>query len=906
MDGRKVFLEKNRGKFSVNAESDLMVNLSAKTRVLPYDDIDTTMSIYDLYNDERDACNKFRMIFTINPICTNALFNSRTEVVRYEGSPNVKVLLDNKVGDKGRAKNSNELTIHQAIRDTEYSYPGLFDDRTPYVYHCGWDIYNNHRLRAKEFIYTSKVNDSDAKSKPVFNTISDYMRDYDGKIVKEYIGLMKNAAKYGGGKGDVTSTGETELHMYRYDSINSIYEAFAENTDIQNGWYGFTNTCDMLIPNYNSGDTWSCINKVMNNNKPCEFIDFYPDRSLYSFIPKVNRYRKRIEKNWEYCITYPNKKEDLTIFGWPVIDGCCPLKIVDCKLVYLGAGVECLRFVTQLRHSLMVNDYITLFKEETKNETKYQTKYQSKIKVFSVGDEDGNYEDKIFSIKLSDASKWFSVNGQGTLNYSGKLYFKKNVNGYDCQYYFRKFKKLMSIDGKELKSEINKVAYGENIYGDRIAQIIFTDDIDVEGIVDHMGRKLSELYLTIFKTNKGHKEWYDMEDYGSENVEFSHCFGELSSGLDMGIDNDSFDYNVHRLTNIKYNDFNDRTKDIIVGAFSGDVAAKSLEFDITINEDEFYGDIVEFDTFNYIETVLENVQYRFNTAQRETNNKKYFNILYDRLDFDDFDSGINEKVSGETESFKVTSGYINTIEFNTLVQSENDDKLFAGNLNPEGYYYKAHNKIQIRDIDDSVSSVIGKSLNYNSGTVDYVYSGGTKLLRLELTSIQNLLKYETIALFDTETKDIKWGYVDKYDNEPVSGTILPIVHIQFHDIGSIKIEKFQDRKYVLLIADDGVPQFATYLENSQTFVWRDVVRPSSLTNESELFDMPFSNGCFYIETNINFFLKRQDPRNDYFMLSPEIKNNKQNPLKSYNIWGYDSIDLSGVVYKVGKMFDVCV
>ena len=97
MEQRTVFLEKNRNKFSVNAESNLNIDFSAKTRIVPYSSIDETLSLYDLYNNERDACNKFRMIFTINPICTNALFNSRTEVVWKEGSSETEVLLDNYV-----------------------------------------------------------------------------------------------------------------------------------------------------------------------------------------------------------------------------------------------------------------------------------------------------------------------------------------------------------------------------------------------------------------------------------------------------------------------------------------------------------------------------------------------------------------------------------------------------------------------------------------------------------------------------------------------------------------------------------------------------------------------------------------------------------------------------------------
>ena len=48
------------------------------------------------------------------------------------------------------------------------------------------------------------------------------------------------------------------------------------------------------------------LNKCMNNREACDFIDMYPDRSLFSFTPNINKYRgNRAERNWDYCITYP-------------------------------------------------------------------------------------------------------------------------------------------------------------------------------------------------------------------------------------------------------------------------------------------------------------------------------------------------------------------------------------------------------------------------------------------------------------------------------------------------------------------------------------------------------------------------------------------------------------------------
>ena len=80
----------------------------------------------------------------------------RTEVVKNEGSfSNCKALVtDDDVQPKEEnAVNSEPMTRHQTIMDTEYSHP----DIGKWVYHCGLDIFNNHKLRSNSFIYISKV-----------------------------------------------------------------------------------------------------------------------------------------------------------------------------------------------------------------------------------------------------------------------------------------------------------------------------------------------------------------------------------------------------------------------------------------------------------------------------------------------------------------------------------------------------------------------------------------------------------------------------------------------------------------------------------------------------------------------------------------------------------------------------
>ena len=99
---RKIFLEKNRSLISTNVERKIDVDLSTKTRLLPNHNLMDNFSLYKQYNKERDECNKFRVILNVNPICSNVLYNVRTEIVINEGSSGCTLL----IGDKSLSKST--------------------------------------------------------------------------------------------------------------------------------------------------------------------------------------------------------------------------------------------------------------------------------------------------------------------------------------------------------------------------------------------------------------------------------------------------------------------------------------------------------------------------------------------------------------------------------------------------------------------------------------------------------------------------------------------------------------------------------------------------------------------------------------------------------------------------------
>ena len=976
---REVFLLENRSEFSNNVESSINIELSTKTRLLPNDNASDTFSLFEQYNRERDECDRYRFIFAVNPICSNVLYNMKTEIIINEGTDDCNVILDKNNG--GVSKNTfapnavnteSTITYRQALMDTEYShkligYNGIFE------YHCGIDIFNNHMLRKIGFVHVNPISQSETgNSGRVYNTIKDFLRDGRGDVISSDISV------------DNSNRTRTNMHLYEYDTIQSMLQAFGEKCTEKDGWWGFTNPGNIEIKN-NTGETIT-INRMMASKKACEFIDLYPDRSLYSFVPKYNTYRRRIEKNWDYCTTYPyfNDIEKLN----EICGGEQGAVRASIKYKRDTSSTPLLECSCYFKHNLQVGDYVNFYyymghyrKVDVNNiyspldltcvgdtvyvtstldskglptenstivktvESKEFQRYNAKVKVVSVGDAQGDHTDRVFSVRYSDIQSIFEY-----LKFFG-CFYKRIVNGSESQYYLRKFKKIKRADGNELSSDINKAAFANNIYGDEIAQVIFTDDIDLKGLTDNNGRPVSEVYFTVIKRNAGHREWYEKEDFKNKNVEYSHCFGVLTSGIDFsGIEDEPFDYNAHFLHNLSgtvssiHNNVNFKTgsmKEIAntLSAWGETILSgtpKTIESDITIDMDEFYGDVAEYNISNAEENIIGYVYHRFNSAQRETWNYAYMSQYQDVITSDDYDS-----VNGKKDPFNVTTYYLNDIENSKSEVNSSKRNLMYGNIFPEGYMYNPHIPIQVKEFSDEVSSSSAKYVNYTnpilSRNILYILTkqngevfqydsqmdalsarenGDTlqeSLISYQLTFTvpvnYGFYKGDFIAFYNTGTTEIIWGEITS-----VSGLDLTVKMDaeDFSVYSNVNVNLFKPasayRVFYAFWATDNIPLYAKYSSGEQKFKWRRIIPPSEMTDDNVLFDTPFANGRFYMGRTLTFFLKRQDPNGDYGLSRPMFKVYNQdvaNPMQRFSINGNEPMDLSGVIYFVGNALSNC-
>ena len=138
MDTRKIYLNKNKSVNSVNEQNFVGVDLSTKSKLLPYNDVSDILNLNDLYIKERNNCRKYRLILTVNPICTNVLYNYRTEVVRKEGSSAVTFIL----GDAEQPEPPQPTEYTLEVDPTEIVFPSSGGSKvmTVVTKNQGWEF----------------------------------------------------------------------------------------------------------------------------------------------------------------------------------------------------------------------------------------------------------------------------------------------------------------------------------------------------------------------------------------------------------------------------------------------------------------------------------------------------------------------------------------------------------------------------------------------------------------------------------------------------------------------------------------------------------------------------------------------------------------------------------------------
>lgn len=1020
MESVKIRLGHTDSVNSVNRKNFLDVELKNTSRISHFTDIKSTIDQYEQFEKERKDCNRYRLITTINPFCTNVLFNTFTETVYAEGSVPYENFngceaivdgssyFDGDISKEGYDKNAQkagqlpkdniyskrfEPNRVQMIMNTEYSRPGCANDSYDkngrlitdenYVYHPGYDIFDNHILRNRSFKIVNKSRPT-YKSE-FFNTLCDNMRYPDGKDV--YYNKREKFSENGNGDNEILKG--LNKHLYDKDNILEFGNGDIINAALteENGWYGFLNTStiqpqekDNTITNKSVFNELN-IGRVLNDKKSCEFIDMYPDRTLYSFNPKYNKYQHRNEYNWEVILTYPYKQtnEPTVVEPINVVVGTREVETegetpAPKETEEITTERNALRILSAVKTTTQNGETVVLIRSLTKHGLKrgdtvwfyYHTKgtdenwYQIKKNfiVRNVGDLRSDNKEYYFYIndldfiRLLNKETADASDNSLVVNTKKEFRFARVVGSMPSKYYVRIFKKLpnfkyaekkFSPDGDEtideyieeyarypkeenktpetegegennttdtneeeekpkmvlFDKEQYKLGFENTIYNDASTQITFTDTIDIDNLIDNRGCPLTEMYLTVIKTNYGHEKWYGITDEGlnkgaiarnDESVEFSHCFGKVSEGLlfsqnKTDISNDYIRQERQDCGDVCmiYNNYNyqpdETTTEVIYGT--------PFNHDVTIDKDEFLGDIVEFNPNECIEKSLQPFMHRFNTAQRELNDGRV--LHWHEIWADDWDAVPDS--DNDINFIYPVDGIFGDQSFAVIEDFNQDD--FYPTYRPEGYYYQPHYRVQLREFGSiEQDGHFDISINTISPVqADAIY------LRIASVRRSGVSKGDIVLLCDDKNSKV-YEFIVTYVENSVSFYVLPYTKgnnpwydfrqksgMNWLDICNLCVPDINGEiKLNFRVKNPDIPSYAVKVGKNK-YLWRGVLKPGN-SETNELPEYAYSNNAFYITKEVNFFLKRQDPHgwNDLYCKNgfPNDISGKVSPESKYS------------------------
>jgi hypothetical protein len=405
------------------------------------------------------------------------------------------------------------------------------------------------------------------------------------------------------------------------DKSDYTYQASLKNNLLEiDGWFGHLNP-DKTLAGF------------------CNFYDMEPKRERFSFIPDTLPFHptdaqladKTTQlKNWELTITYPASADTTHYMVHSQTSGN-GLLIVD-KLSCSVATRPMTAFSLACKHNLKIGDVVRIIGSNGFNGERV---------VIRTGLDNGDLKDFYFVLDLPNI---------GTIDNDTRMV--KVVNGKDSQYYFRKFKKIKTKYAPVIETddyETYALGFSENVYYDKIIQFAFNEDIDVSDLTDNLGRPLSELFLSIIKTDS------------------NALFTRVSSGLETPF----IEHFNNAGTSYSYLTGLPVINKIHNGGTAPFQSYTPLESNILISDDLFYGDLVEFNANDLIEVVLSDVHHRFNTINRET-------------------PAILNAVN-KLQPAPINGG--------TLIT----EPLTLG-PRYEGYYYKAHHQFKIRNFSSYIET----------------------------------------------------------------------------------------------------------------------------------------------------------------------------------------------------------
>ncbi len=368
------------------------------------------------------------------------------------------------------------------------------------------------------------------------------------------------------------------LKIYQRDGVTQSEKTDANQVIEVDGWFGYFDDDAETAQEY----VRDANNYNDNKSSLCELIHFSPGPNRLKFDDSDG------QQNYMLKITYPYETQDIVL-----VNNTSNVSLKD-GINIIGVEERVMNersyssFRCVINHGLKKGDIVTLYKSGNLSGEEYL--------VVELGDQTNNQRDRYFVLDVPVKESSNQINKETST-------FKRTRDGVTSNYYVRKFK---SITTGFRDYDLFPASFAESYFGDEEVAYNFTKDIDVSGLKDNLGRPLSELFLSIVKvdtnTSNNFKDQY-WKDIIKDNTkiprDLKNRFWTKIKGGFLTENDTSVNYNVRSISSD-------------VGTYP-----QTHFGGIDESDNEFIGDISEYNSIELSERIIEPIYHRINTIYRE-------------------------------------------------------------------------------------------------------------------------------------------------------------------------------------------------------------------------------------------------------------------------------------------------
>jgi hypothetical protein len=897
----KLMLEENRNKNSVNTDFYQKLNFKRNSMVIPMSDIKSTINTYTVFETERNACTKYRLNITLNPIMSNVLTNKLTEI---------KKISDGTLLTTGTTP--TRLEAIQTIDDYKYEYK------------LGYDIFDNNFLRIDTFKTGSTLNSFTGKQlydvTTIEKSVSNNITEDNGWACITNITKINSVKMFPNRKAcekiDLFPTRDYLLFKPNY-----ITNGIKDNWDYTLT-YPYENYANDVLVNDESGINGIPINNSSivsyNGNKYLSITTIYKHGLSYNDVIKlkiessgdtntysVNSVGDINTNNKEYSFLLDiDKYSNLTGYS----------ENLDIRVVRVVNNTDSEYYIRKFKKIPNFTDESITITDNNVDDMEANAKTKFLCETYQPAFSRNIYNDAIYQFQYIDD---IDIN-----------LLKDNLGRPLSEIYFTIIKKNIIDDSEnepssvftEIMSGIDEITgyTGPTNYSNiRLVNGIDNAETPLENMVTLTGSTINGTGMT--------------DSFLGDIVEYNK-----STVKEIILDDVKYRFNTMQ---------REETNDFVYNEIYGDEANLLINSNINNGAINWHGnyasvsassstDTVDGDIVNYLiisgHTGVNNTGCFNNQGLIYEKGKTYWITFYARamqLGVSLDKVGVEDTIefTGNTYSFSLTTKWerykmsftgdgrihnidfystqVNTIPFYiTKVKVERNNSFSNWTIDPiegdykfipktvpmnafkEGYMYKPHYKMQLKNY----SKVISNGELPELKSCDKYFSGDTEgSLSLKLDSIEGLHNFDRVRITKNDTKkyiNVKIKLSSIYENT----IFIPYDSTFFNNL---LISNYTIRQY----GSSSIPSYCqdTYDGNC---LWREILSEGVFDSESiNTTEYTFTNGRLYASGFFNFYLKRQDPFGYYNMRSEVF------PADSYGT--VDSTTITNNV--VQKSSDVC-